>query len=577
MKLDESSVIEKLGSGDSSDVFLVDLQGKRYALKVLHGFLAEDIVVKQRFVGEGQLLSGIRHPNIVRVASVEEYQGRPAFVMEYLPGGTAAKQRMDTDGALAVVEGVASALAEIHRHGIVHRDVRPEHILFDSHGVPKLTDFGAASIRDLMGLTRSTVFTNQPHYMDPYTWGRASRSPIQDIYGLGAVVYELLLGVPPNDQLPVRGWLTRSDAIDRLAEVTTPAAAELIAAMIDAPERRPRSAQEVLSWLSLNQATGGRDLTECLYCGSAMPAESPLCLECQREPLQVKLNPVGRFIALRKISEDQQILSPFLRKLRRLAAEPDPQFHLLIGDVRLYSRSEQKSGTRLPVRIADGVAEESVEPLITLLTAGSFDKIRITAHEASRTWGGFKRGPLITLRSGTVRPRVSTSAVVSLIKGERGPAGAQGSSTSQQTEETRVTKECRYALAIAASRLAEGDEEEWGIAESRLHEVWRTLATALDQIATTRRYLSSLDLPRAYAELELADEGDGSLRIAAPVGETTGRIAALFQDYAQTERTLARISLGVSEACRELETISPETAAEAFRSIEQWLADASTR
>lgn len=213
--------------------------------------------------------------------------------------------------------------------------------------------------------------------------------------------------------------------------------------------------------------------------------------------------------------------------------ESNPQIHLLIGDVRLFSRAEKKTGTKLPVRIADGIAAKSIEPLISLLTAEHAKKIRITAPAGKRLWGSLKRGPLITLRPGRVTPRASTRSVLALVTDP-----AHFGDESRTDNESRITDECRYALAIGATRLAEGDESQWGIAEGRLKQIWKMLSTAIDQIETTRRYLASLDLPRAYAE---------------------------------SERELARISLGITESCRALESISPDSAAETFRSIEQWI------
>lgn len=136
MKLDDFTIVEKLGTGNSSEVYLAEGPDGRVALKVLHEHLADDVLVRQRFVQEGKILAGIRHPNIVRIISVEQFRQRPAFVMEYVEGGTAEKRTMDGPEVTALIEDIASALAEIHRRGIVHRAQKDVRRPGDSRPVP---------------------------------------------------------------------------------------------------------------------------------------------------------------------------------------------------------------------------------------------------------------------------------------------------------------------------------------------------------------------------------------------------------------------------------------------------------
>jgi serine/threonine protein kinase len=540
---------DRLAIGNTAEVFKGTEGDREYAVKVLHAHLADDPIVLSRFVREAEMLVSLAHPNIVRVYGVAYYDGRPGMVMELLPVGSLRGRLLTPHRTMALLRDLCSALVLLHGRGVVHRDIRPEHILFSADGTAKLTDFGMASVRDLSGLTRSTIFASQLTYADPYTWGRTRPQPIQDIYSLGAVFFESLVGSPPPSAL--FGEVGDAQREAQLAEVRESGhvIGDVIRGMLEPPARRPRSAQEILDWIDAGHQHGVRDISECIHCGAAMPREAPVCLQCSKPPLAVELDPNGEFLVLRKISEDRSVLSPFLRKLRLLSATPIEEPRILIGDVRFYSREEQRAGARLPVRIVEGVASGSVGPLMDALQ-GSSGKIRITRHPMGPRWP--KRGPLIRLKTGTILPPATVNALRSLS------ADFQAQRSKQSSSIDELRRDCAYAIGIAARHVA---DHEGALDDLDVKSLGATLNSAVDRLERTERYLQSVSLHDAYATFER--------------GESAGAAEELFRGYADAEQQAARTRQKITDACRVLESLSAGGLSKALQRVVAILDDVS--
>ena len=156
-----------------------------------------------RFASEAEAVAAIRHPHVVQVYESGQHNGRPYFVMEFLPGGTLhGRLRADgpfpPDAAAELVEKLARAVLAAHSQGIVHRDLKPGNVLFDAAGEPRVTDFGLAK-RSAQELTRTQAVMGTPAYMPPeQAAGRAKfAGPPADIYALGVILYECLTGRTP--------------------------------------------------------------------------------------------------------------------------------------------------------------------------------------------------------------------------------------------------------------------------------------------------------------------------------------------------------------------------------------------
>jgi serine/threonine protein kinase len=173
------------------------------ALKmILDGRLAgpDDL---QRFLAEAEAAARLQHPNIVAVHEVGEVDGQYFFSMEYIAGPSLAQKLapgpLPSRVAARYVRATARAVHHAHRHNILHRDLKPSNILLDAEDEPHVTDFGLAKKLGDPGQTGSGAILGTPSYMSPeQAAGRVRElGPACDVYGLGAVLYELLTGRPP--------------------------------------------------------------------------------------------------------------------------------------------------------------------------------------------------------------------------------------------------------------------------------------------------------------------------------------------------------------------------------------------
>jgi hypothetical protein len=193
--------VRRLGHGGFAEVYLGEhVYLKSYAaLKILHATLKEEEV--ERFLSEAQTLVNLRHPNIVRVLEFIFEQGTPALVMDYALGGSArehipAGTCLPLATTVASIKQVASALQYAHNRSIIHRDVKPENILFDSNQQILLSDFGLALFAPSPDLISTQEWGGTLAYMAPEQL-QGKPTFASDQYALGVVTYEWLCGTRP--------------------------------------------------------------------------------------------------------------------------------------------------------------------------------------------------------------------------------------------------------------------------------------------------------------------------------------------------------------------------------------------
>jgi serine/threonine-protein kinase len=209
--IDRYQVIDVLGRGAMGSVYRAThlVLRRDFALKVLFGDYASNKNLIARFHREARVLSKLRHSNIVNVVDfLTTERGLNVLIMDFLPGKTLAGvieecKTLPPRRAAKITRQIASGLAEAHRMGIVHRDVKPSNVLIMPEGtdeVVKLVDFGVVAVAepdDAPKLTGTGRLVGTPMYMSPEQLADTTPTPLADLYSLGVLLYEMLAGRPP--------------------------------------------------------------------------------------------------------------------------------------------------------------------------------------------------------------------------------------------------------------------------------------------------------------------------------------------------------------------------------------------
>jgi serine/threonine-protein kinase len=198
-------IVGRLGAGAVAEVYKVKhrVTGRLEAMKVLHrrGLAGRRV---DRFLREIKLQAGLSHPNIAAVRTALEIDGELLMIMEYVEGeslrGILDTQNTELDEALDYALQALSALGYAHQRGVIHRDVTPSNMLITPQGKLKLTDFGLAKAIGDPTLTETGTPLGSLSYMSPeHVRGLGETDQQSDIYSIGAVLYELIVGKPPFD------------------------------------------------------------------------------------------------------------------------------------------------------------------------------------------------------------------------------------------------------------------------------------------------------------------------------------------------------------------------------------------
>jgi serine/threonine-protein kinase len=199
-------IIRRMGSGGMAHVYyaLHATLDRPLVVKVLHAHLAKDPEMRERFRREAEASSQLMHPHICPILDFADINDLVFLVMPYMAGGSLAdvlvREKVVAPGASATIcAQVATALDYAHRRGVVHRDIKPDNILFDEDGHALITDFGIATARFHGRLTRSGRAMGTPHYMSPEQAMGKMVDGRSDLYAVGVMLYEMLLGFPPFD------------------------------------------------------------------------------------------------------------------------------------------------------------------------------------------------------------------------------------------------------------------------------------------------------------------------------------------------------------------------------------------
>ncbi|MFN2556097.1 MAG: PASTA domain-containing protein [Nitriliruptorales bacterium] len=240
-------LLREIARGGMATVFqaLDEVLERDVAMKLLHPHLAADPTFLDRFLREARAAAALSHPNAVSVYDWGEDEGGQAYlVMEFVDGPSLrdvlrSRKRLTPGEAAAVLVPAAAGVAAAHARGLVHRDVKPENILISRDGTVKVTDFGLARAAAATTHTFAPgAIVGSPHYLAPESVRDEPSDGRTDVYALGVVLYECLVGRPPFEaETPVATALrhTTEAVPPPSAEVDVPAELDEVVTRATAP------------------------------------------------------------------------------------------------------------------------------------------------------------------------------------------------------------------------------------------------------------------------------------------------------------------------------------------------------
>jgi eukaryotic-like serine/threonine-protein kinase len=263
----------RLGFGGMSTVHLaLDMRLERQvAVKLLAEHLADDPAFVSRFQREAQAAARLVHPNVVQVfdSGRDERTQQYFIVMEYIEGSSCAEILRDdgwveVDEALRIIEQACEGLDYAHRHGVVHRDVKPGNLLRAREGEVKLADFGIAKATEQSSITQVGSVLGTAAYLAPEQARGEEAGPSADLYALGVVTYQLISGRLPYEatsltELALKQQQEEPPTLDTLVAAVTPELADAVAvALALDPRDRYGTAREMGRALSSGAKGAGQ-------------------------------------------------------------------------------------------------------------------------------------------------------------------------------------------------------------------------------------------------------------------------------------------------------------------------------
>jgi serine/threonine-protein kinase len=251
-----------LGEGATGVVYRASDGEQDVAVKVLR---TDDPAARRRFAREARLAGASQSRHLVRVLEVGEgYIVLPLYRGGSLAGRLRAERRLSLDETIDLAAQLGKGLDALHACGIVHRDVKPSNVLLDGTGVAALADFGLARGSDSTQLTRDGQLVGTAQYIAPELIEGEAATPASDIYALGCVLYECLVGEPPfTGRGPAELGFAHlveppPDPRERRPELSADVARGLLTALEKDPSRRPTSGTAAARMLHLARSAAPR-------------------------------------------------------------------------------------------------------------------------------------------------------------------------------------------------------------------------------------------------------------------------------------------------------------------------------
>jgi serine/threonine protein kinase/tetratricopeptide (TPR) repeat protein len=256
-------VIEELGKGGMGEVYRVfdNKIGEEVTLKLVRPEIAADGKTIERFRNELKYARKISHKNVCRMYDLHDEEGTPYITMEYVPGEDlksmmAMAKQISAETTVSIAKQICEGLAEAHRLGVVHRDLKPNNIMIDKKGNARIMDFGIARSLEAEGITGDGSIIGTPEYMSPEQAEGMEADHRSDIYSFGVILYEMVTGkVPFEGDTPLSIALKHKREIPHDPRKYNPQVPSELSSLIlkcleKDKEKRFQSAEEMLSELN---------------------------------------------------------------------------------------------------------------------------------------------------------------------------------------------------------------------------------------------------------------------------------------------------------------------------------------
>ncbi|HZR91151.1 MAG TPA: Stk1 family PASTA domain-containing Ser/Thr kinase [Gaiellaceae bacterium] len=425
-------VVSKLGSGGMASVYLAEDQelGRRVAIKLLDERHAQDEQFVERFRREAESAAGLSHPNVVSIYDRGEAEGTYYIAMEFLEGKT-LKELLVSRGptpvrvAIDYTRQILSALDFAHRHGIVHRDIKPHNVVVAPDGRLKVTDFGIARSGSSQ-VTEAGSIIGTAQYLSPEQAKGAPVHPSSDLYSVGIVLYEMLTGA-----VPFTGETALEIAMKHLSTVPEPPSLRRPPGLGDVPHALDQVVLRALAKDPAERYQSARDMdADLARVAQGLPvstetetAATAVLAGAGIEPTQVvpraqrgraggRVPPYGRYLEYEHVRRRRPVWPWLIAALLLAAAGYAGYF--------VYTKIEhQLSSGPVPVNIYTGILEGQARKKV--LADGLQPRIRRVPNEKVPVGQVFDQNPdpgarvnkgtVVTLTVSTGKPKVEVPAV----------------------------------------------------------------------------------------------------------------------------------------------------------------------
>lgn len=430
---------ERVGSEQRWSVELPDGTGAR--LGRLLPELARDESLRRRYVRDLERMHGLRVEGVAPVLELgpqpdpRDPGAPPPWRLRADPAGEtleawlAARAPAPIDEVAELVARVAEIVHRVHATGAVLRDLHPRWVVLGSDGQTWLTDVGLARVDILSTRTAASLILEGSPYASPEQLRRTTLDQRSDLFALGVILYQALTGQLPYGDGPalLRDASTVLSARQLRPEIPESVDALITACLADDPRARPESAAALAHALRGDGSVGAQSLARvvCQSCGARLRVAQRLCLSCGKLAVQFEHarapERATKELVLTKASEETEYLAGLRAFLGSVSANRLPSLDFVIGDQRMYSKTELARRIKLPVALFTDLDEETAEALrVRMASEGFVVKVRDkfsppATRKQRRVLGGLGVGLAVLVTSlAIVAPPVaaiSTAAV----------------------------------------------------------------------------------------------------------------------------------------------------------------------